>query len=82
MSSKSQLLEAWAKIAELEVEAKFLKETQAIKMASEEVKLKKVLAQAKKTEQIDEQASNKEISPFEKFTFVPNTEAASLSIKN
>jgi hypothetical protein len=58
ISSKSRWIEAQAKVAELEVEAKYLKDTQALRMASEELKVKKVLAQAKKAEQIYEQASN------------------------
>ncbi len=62
--NRSRLIEAWAKLAEVEVEAKYLKETQALRMASEELKLKKVLPQAKKAEQIYGQASNDDTLPM------------------
>jgi hypothetical protein len=64
VSAKSRLIEARAKVAELEVESMYLKETQALKIASEELELKKVLAQARKAEQIYEQASNDDILPI------------------
>ncbi|CAB4031845.1 Hypothetical predicted protein [Paramuricea clavata] len=64
VSAKSRLIEARAKVAELEVEFMYLKETQALKIASEELELKKVLAQARKAEQIYEQASNDDILPI------------------
>ena len=79
ISSKSRLIEARAKVAELEVEAKYLKETQALRMASEELKLKKVLAQAKKAEQIYEQASNDDTLPMPASVLEPNNRNVSFN---
>ena len=57
-SSKSKLIEAKTRVATLEVEAAFLKEKQAIKMAEEELELKKSIAKAKREEMIYEQMNN------------------------
>ena len=60
-SSKSKLIEAKTRVATLEVEAAFLKEKQAIKMAEEELELKKSIAKAKREEMIYEQMNNEEL---------------------
>ena len=49
-SSKSKLIEAETRAAALEVEAAFLKEKRALKMAEEQLELKKSLAKAKEEE--------------------------------
>ena len=60
-SSKSKLIEAKTRVAALEVEAAFLKEKQALKMAEEQLELKKSLAKAKEEERIYEQMNNEEL---------------------
>ena len=50
LSSKSKLIKAKTRVAALEVEAAFLKEKQALKMAEEQLELKKSLATAKEEE--------------------------------
>ncbi len=79
ISPKSRLIEARAKVAKLEVEAKYLKETQALRMASKELKLKKVLAEAKKVEQIHEQASNDDTLPMPASILAPNNRNVSFN---
>ena len=54
-SSKTKLMEAKAKAAALEVKAVFLKERQALKMATEELELRQEIAQAKIEEKLYEQ---------------------------
>ena len=54
-SSKSKLMEAKAKAAALEIKAAFLKERQALRMASEELELRQEIAQAKIEEKVYEQ---------------------------
>ena len=61
LSSKSKLIKAKTRVAALEVEAAFLKEKQALKMAEEQLELKKSLAKAKEEERIYEQMSNEEL---------------------
>ena len=61
LSSKSKLIKAKTRVAALEVEAAFLKEKQALKMAEEQLELKKSQAKAKEEESIYEQMSNKEL---------------------
>ena len=55
LSSKSKLIKAKTRVADLEFEAAFLKEKQALKMAEEQLELKKSLAKAKEEERIYEQ---------------------------
>ena len=54
-SSKTKLIEAKAKAAALEVKAVFLKERQALRMATEELELRQEIAQAKVEERLYEQ---------------------------
>ena len=54
-SSKTKLMEAKAKAAALEVKAVFLKERQALRMATEELELRQEIAQAKVEETFYEQ---------------------------
>ena len=61
LSSKSKLIKVKTRVAALEVEAAFLKEKQALKMAEEQLELKKSLAKAKEEERIYEQMSNEEL---------------------
>ena len=61
LSSKSKLIKAKTRVAALEVEAAFLKEKQALKMAEQQLELKKCLAKAKEEERIYEQMSNEEL---------------------
>ena len=61
LSSKSKLIKAKTRVAALEVEAAFLKEKQALKMAEEQLELKKSLAKAKEEERIYEQMNNEEL---------------------
>lgn len=61
LSSKSKLIKAKTRVAALEVEAAFLKEKQALRMAEEQLELKKSLAKAKEEERIYEQMSNEEL---------------------
>ena len=61
LSSKSKLIKSKTRVAALEVEAAFLKEKQALKMAEEQLELKKSLAKAKEEERIYEQMSNEEL---------------------
>ena len=61
LSSKSKLIKAKTRVAAREVEAAFLKETQALKMAEEQLELKKSLAKAKEEERIYEQMSTEEL---------------------
>ena len=56
ISSKAKLIEAKTKVAALEIEASFLKEKQALKMAAEHLELKQSLAQ----ERIYEEMKNEE----------------------
>ena len=56
ISSKSKLIKAKTR-----VEAAFLKEKQALKMAEERLELKKSLAKAKEEERVYEQMSNEEL---------------------
>ena len=55
LSSHSKLIKAKSKVAALEVEAAFLKEKQALKMAEEQLEVRKSLAKAKEEETIFEQ---------------------------
>ena len=59
LSSKSKLIKAKTRVAALEVEAAFLKE--ALKMAEEQLELKKSLPKAKEEERIYEQMNNEEL---------------------
>ena len=54
-SSKTKLMEAKAKAAALEVKAAFLKERQALRMATEELELRQEISQAKVEEKVYEQ---------------------------
>ena len=54
-SSKTKLIEAKAKATALEVKAVFLKERQALRMATEELELRQEIAQAKVEERLYEQ---------------------------
>ena len=54
-SSKTKLMEAKAKATALEVKAVFLKERQALRMATEELELRQEIAQAKVEEKVYEQ---------------------------
>ena len=60
LSSKSKLIKAKTRVAALEVEAAFLKEKQALKMAEEQLELKN-LAKAMEEERIYEQMNNEEL---------------------
>jgi len=55
------LIKAKTRFAALEVEAAFLKEKQVLKMAEEQLELKKSLARAKEEERIYEQMNNEEL---------------------
>ena len=59
-SSRSHLMQAKAKTAALEIKAAFLKENQALKMATEELELKQEIALAKAEERIYEQFEQEE----------------------
>ena len=61
LSSKSKLIKAKTRVAALEVEAAFLKDKQALKMAEEQLELKKNLAKAMEEERIYEQMNNEEL---------------------
>ena len=61
LSSKSKLIKVKTWVADLEVEAAFLKEKQALKMAEEQLELKKSLAKAKEEERIYEQMNSEEL---------------------
>ena len=63
VSSASRLIQARTKVASLKVRAAFLKEKQALKMASEELELKEKLAQAREEEKILEQLNGEESTP-------------------
>ena len=54
------MIEAKTKVAALEIEASFLKEKQALKMAAERLELKQSLAQAREEERIYEEMKNEE----------------------
>ena len=54
-STKLRLIEAKARAAALEVEARFLKEKQALRMASEELELRQKIAEAKAEERTYEE---------------------------
>ena len=54
-------MKAKTRVAALEVEAAFLKEKQALKMAEEQLEFKKSLAKAKEEERIYEQMNNEEL---------------------
>jgi len=60
LSPKSQLIKAKTGVAALKVEAAFLKEKQALKMAEEQLELKRSLAKAKE-EKIYEQMNNEQL---------------------
>ena len=55
------MIKAKTRVADLEVEAAFLKEKQALKMAEEQLELKKSLAKAKEEERIYEQINSEEL---------------------
>ena len=59
--SHSKLIKAKTRVAALDVEAAFLKEKQALKMAEEQLELRKNLAKAKEEERIFEQMNNEEL---------------------
>ena len=61
LSSKSKLIKAKTRVADLAVEAAFLKEKQALKKAEEQLELKKSPAKAKEQEMIYEQMNNEEL---------------------
>ena len=61
LSSNSKLIKAKTRVVALEVEAAFLKEKQALKMAEEQLELRKNLAKAKEEERIFEQMNNEEL---------------------
>ena len=60
ISSKAKFIEAKTKVAVLEIEASFLKEKQALKMAAEHLELKHSLAQAREEEGIYEEMKYEE----------------------
>ena len=60
LSSNAKLIKAKTRVAALEVEAAFLKEKQALKMAEEQLELRKSLAKAKEEERIYEQMNSEE----------------------
>ena len=60
ISSKAKLIQAKTKVAALEIEASFLKEKQALKMAAEQLELKQSLVQAREEERIYEEMKNEE----------------------
>ena len=64
-SNRSQLIQAKAKTASLEATAAFLKETQALKMAAEELELRRMIAQAKAEEKVYEQFEHEECNQLE-----------------
>ena len=55
------MIKAKTRVAALEVETAFLKEKQALKMAEEQLELKKNLAKVKEEERIYEQMNNEEL---------------------
>ena len=61
LSSYSKLTKGKTRVAALEVEVVFLKEKQALKMAEEQLELRKSLAKAKEEERIFEQMNNEEL---------------------
>ena len=61
LSSKSKLIKAKTRVAAVEVEAAFLKEKQSLKMAEEQLELKKSLVKAKEEEKIYEEMNNEEL---------------------
>ena len=60
LSSNAKLIKAKTRVAALEVETAFLKEKQALKMAEEQLELRKSLAKAKEEERIYEQMNSEE----------------------
>jgi hypothetical protein len=72
-SNRSQLIQAKAKTASLEAKAAFLKESQAIKMAAEELELKRMIAQAKAEEKVYEQFEHDEINQFDRSNSIITT---------
>ena len=75
LSSKSKLIKAKTRVAALEVEAAFLKEKQALKMAEEQLELKKSLAKAKEEERIYEQMSNEELVTYTKASKISSVQS-------
>lgn len=75
-SNRSQLIQAKAKTASLEAKAAFLKEKQALKMAAEELELRRMIAQAKAEENVYEQFEYGECSQFEE----PNSKFATSQV--
>ena len=61
LPSNSKLIKAKTRVAALEIEAAFLKEKQALKMAEEQLELRKNLAKAREEERIFEQMNNEEL---------------------
>ena len=60
LSSNAKLIKAKTRVAALEVETASLKEKQALKMAEEQLELRKSLAKAKEEERIYEQMNSEE----------------------
>ena len=60
-SAKLKFIEAKAKAAKLKVRANFLKEKQALRMASEELELRREIVEAKAEEKTYEQFDEKQI---------------------
>ena len=62
LSAKLRLIEAKARAAALEVEARFLKEKQPLRMASEELELRQKIAEAKAEERTYEEFDEEQTS--------------------
>ena len=75
-SNRSQLIQAKVKTASLEAKAAFLKEKQALKMAAEELELRRMIAQAKAEENVYEQFKYGECNQFEE----PNSKFATSQV--
>jgi len=60
LQAKAKLIEAKTKVVVLEIEASFLKEKQVLKMAANQLDLKKSLAQAREEERIYEEMKSEE----------------------
>ena len=71
--NRSQLIQAKGKTALLQAKAASLKESQAIKMAAEELELKRMVAQAKAEEKVYEQFEHDKINQFERSNSIITT---------
>ena len=75
-SNRSQLIQAKVKTASLEAKAAFLKEKQALKMAAEELELRRMIAQGKAEENVYEKFKYGECNQFEE----PNSKFATSQV--